>query len=62
MYDWVHTGHQKAKMEQVAECPSCGKKEETLEHMFQFKQPQMKNLRGECIDVMRKILRGISFP
>ena len=46
MYDWVNTGHQKVIMEQVAECPCCGKEEETLEHMFQFISPQMKKVRG----------------
>ena len=34
MYDWVNTGHQKAKMKQVARFLCCGKEEETLEQFF----------------------------
>ena len=35
MYDWVNTGHQKAKMDQDEICQCCGIEEEKLEHMYQ---------------------------
>ena len=35
MFDWINSGHQKAKMEQEKGCPCCGAEEERLEHIFQ---------------------------
>ena len=48
MFDWVNTGHQKAKMNQEKCCPCCGAEEETLLHLFQFRNQLMeKNAKGE---------------
>ena len=46
MYDWINTGHQKAKMDQEEICPCCGIEEETLEHMYQCTNVAMSSERN----------------
>ena len=62
MFDWVNSGHQKAKMEKEKGCPCCGEEEETLEHIFQCKDKKMSKVRGENLVLVAKILKGIKCP
>ena len=62
MFDWINSGHQKAKLDQEKGCPCCGVEEETLEHIFQCANKQMCKTRQEGLDMVRKTLQGIRCP
>ena len=62
MFDWVNSGHQKAKMAQEKGCLCCGTDEETLEHIFQCKNKQMSKVRNENLEMVTKTLKGIRCP
>ena len=62
MFDWINSGHQKAKMEQEKGCPCCGAEEETLEHIFQCTNKQMCKVWNESLEMVRKTLQGIRCP
>ena len=62
MFDWVNSGHQKAKMAQENVCPCCGEEEETLEHIFQCKDKQVRKVWDENLAVVAKTLKGIKLP
>ena len=62
MFDWIDSGHQKAKMEQEKGCPCCGADDETLEHIFQFTNKQMCKVRNEIFEMVTKTLQGIRCP
>ena len=62
MFDWVNSGHQKAKMAQEKGCPYFGAEEKTLEHIFQCKDNQMSKKTDENLAVVSKTLKGIKCP
>ena len=62
MFDWINSGHQKAKMEQEKGCPCCGAEEETLEHIFQCANKQMCKVRNESLEMVMRTLQGIRCP
>ena len=62
MFDWINSGHKKAKMKKEKGCTCCGVEEETLEHIFQCKHKQMCKVQDESFDVVTKTLQGIRCP
>ena len=62
MYDWVKTGHQKAKTDQDKIRPCFGLEEETLEHMYRCTNVAMILERNECFGVMSAFLKSTQYP
>ena len=49
MHSWLNVGHQKLKMGEIGVCPSCGHIDETIMHLFQCENKQMKETIIEAI-------------
>ena len=62
IFDWINSGHQKAKLDQEKGCPCCGAEEEKLEHIFQCANKQMSKVRQDGLDMVKKTLQGIRCP
>ena len=59
---WLNTGIQKGLFRQTREYPCCGAAEETTAHMFQCREPTMKETRDTSFKTLKKYYHQHDIP